>query len=355
LGVESRFTFDEALPVIETEHYESTLREAYAQLARAITDLLEGRRMWDSERTLPESISLNEDNLLIKQSIKELSVEDQKNYNDLRQKLKDAAIRGDDHKAAFYRFELGKLSIKCGNYQSAEVLLESALTYNANSNNNEATSAILLNLAQVARAQKNYVQALEYLDNRLELDKATKNQTNLSFTYFEMGFVKIDSGNPDQAILLFNLSKRNSKYIEDIRYIAQINNGLALAYYGTKQLAMAKKYALRFLDQSKANLIPDDILTASIALTIIYKAQQNYKDALEAANASLSYATSANSLFDIAQVHGVIGDIYIKLGDYKNALDHYNKNLIVVNKLGDKGWAKRLKTRINSLKKEYHI
>lgn len=349
LGIESRYTFDEDLPVIETEHFESTLKEAYAQLARAITDLLEGRQMWDSDRLIPDTISLKEESLLKKQSIKKLSESDQNNFEELRIKLKEASIRGDDHKAAFYRFELGKLSIKSGNYDSAEVLFEAALTYNMSANNTEAISAILMGLAQLMRNQGNSDQAFNYLEEKLKIDKSNNNEFGISAAYFETGLTYIAVDKSDQAIKYFKLALDQSKKIDDTRLIAQIYNGLALAYYEKKKYSMAFKYATKFFNLSKESSISTDIITASFALSVILNAQKRYKDAIEAANVCLTYSKAENSYSDIAQVYEILGDNYKKLGDINTAKAMYQAAFAAVKKLGNKEWERKLREIIKRL------
>lgn len=195
LGIDPRFTFDEALPAIEDKII-SRLNDSYKDLAQAICDLHAGRDLWSTHK--PDFITITDNN-----------------RDTLLRQLNDAAKRGDEHKVAYITFELGRLAINDRKYEEAESLLQSALAYHTQRDEPTAILRILGTLALLRVNQGRVTDAENLLNESFAIAKKTRNRTHEAGLLHNLALLNASCNKIEEAKLCFNSSLKISKRLND--------------------------------------------------------------------------------------------------------------------------------------------
>ncbi|MBA3827474.1 MAG: tetratricopeptide repeat protein [Taibaiella sp.] len=192
------------------------------------------------------------------------------------------------------RVTLGDLYLNIGNLDSANITYRTALVYRPN------YPVAELGMAKVARARKNYDEAIEHTKAAIKLQSEAAFVTYLGDLYELKG----DTGKAKEVRSdVIRLMEDGEKDQKDVLVKHNANRELAMAYLNDNNIAKALEY-----DQKDLNMRPDNIDANELAAWIYYR-KGDYTNAKMHADKMLKTNTkNANSLYKA-------GVIYISAGD----------------------------------------
>lgn len=329
LGVEPRFTFKEELPVLDESYTQSSLKSSYEQLTYAITDLLEGRRLWSSQRKLPFQLSLNETNTSVISYSRtiELDCDAEIEAEKLKNEISSASERGDDHRSAYLSYKLGQVLLVLSKVEEAELLLKASLTYNKSRGSLDAISAVEYSLGNIKMYSKKYNEAIRHFEESLKIDKVLKNISGESSAYYQIGLAQNNITSYDDAIKSFKNALKLAKKIEDKDLEGRTNNAIALSYYSISNYSQAMKFLTDYLKISEENNDKYNSSIAHFALGIVSKAQKNYTKALTYIDKTIPFNRKIRNYTTLLACYRLCGDIYVEIADTNNAISSYKQAL----------------------------
>jgi two-component system, sensor histidine kinase PdtaS len=157
-------------------------------------------------------------------------------------------------------------------------------------------STLLSNLGVLYKVTGDYVSALDYYQQSLEIRKKTGSKYGIGICYLNIGNIYVDNKN-DELGLSYYL-KAEQMFIEaDNRFgVSGVLNNIALVYQRQKDFEKAQQYFER----------------------------------------ALSISVEINDRKKIAQVYNNIGHLYQEFDDCDKALDYYSLSLIIRKEIEDK-------------------
>lgn len=325
LGVEPRFTFKEELPVIDDSYIQSSLKSSYENLASAITDLLEGRTMWSSAGDVTFDIRFGEDKTPVISYLRTVDVDGdpQLEAENLKKALSSAAERGDDHRAAHFRYRLGQIYSSMGKFDEAEGLFQASLTYNRNRGILTAVSAIAFAIGALKVKIAQYGEAAKYFLEAVQVDSSLNNFSGQISALYQAGLANNLMDNPDTAIELFNKALSLSKKFKNPDDQPRILNGLAMAYHFKNQPIEASK----LLKQCYTISVKTDNYSyaslAKFALAVVAFNNKKINEAFKYANECVLVAEQNDMPSNSILAKIMIGDIHKVRNEKQSAVEAY--------------------------------
>jgi Signal transduction histidine kinase len=205
--------------------------------------------------------------------------------------------KNDSLAGSFYR-NLGMAYTFKKVYDTAKICFDTSLLYAIETKQVEL-ELFLYNAYTVYYAdQRNYRASLEYYDKAIRLAEKTE-------FYMRLSVIKYNAG---------------------------------VAYYNTNDFEKAEKYLLDAVEimNTKSKRIDNSTMSAYYnMLSLLYKAQKRFDEALEAGQKALEYAQSANSKHDLARALLSCAMAYTKLKkEDKKAFEMINQALKLANEMG---------------------
>lgn len=234
-------------------------------------------------------------------------------------------------------------------------------------NDKEGEAMVLTNLGYVSKKSGDLSSAIQYYNDAVKINKEIDNKlgtyasvNNLGLAYFTLGDIqkaltcyfeglKIAEGLNDkrrQARMYNNIAGiyegqkekgRHLEYLEkglkmaieggEKRGEAAILNNLVVAYVNSKEYDKAQKDVERVIQI--ANELSDKGLLSNglSALANVNRTTGNFSEALNNENQALAIRRGMGNKVDISASTNFMGETYIKLNDYKQAIAYFNESL----------------------------
>jgi len=329
LGIEPRFTFKEELPVLDNSYSQSSLKLSYEQLAYAITDLLEGRRLWSTQRIYPFQLSINEENtsLISYSRTIELDGDAKIEAKKLKNEISAASDRGDDHRSAYLRYKLGQVLVVLGSYEEAESLLEASLTYNTSKGFLDAVSAINYSIGNLRMYKSKYKDAIRYFLESVKIDKTLNNVAGESSAHYQIGIAKHSLTLTDDALISLKTALKLARKINDKFLEANAYNAIALCYFTKNNYSQTVNYLIKHKNICESNNDQYGSSIAYFALGVVTRFQKKYLQSISYYEKAVSLNKLINDYDDIVNCYDSMGDIYLEISDHKKAMLYYNKSV----------------------------
>ncbi|EGR28005.1 hypothetical protein IMG5_185070 [Ichthyophthirius multifiliis] len=205
-------------------------------------------------------------------------------------------------------FNIGNCYLKLGKYDGAKEYYKRALELNRDPN-------YLFNYAKMFELNGQYEDAKEEYERALSL---LKNNTNAVQSYlkikFSIGNCELHSGNFDKSIQFYEqvLKSENKDVFEELA-IVYFNKGMALYQKGEMEKAVTEY--LQALEQDPS------LKAAHFQLGCILVDKKKYQEAIEKFYTSLS-TENEDDVYN-AKVHNDLGYCFTQLGDFQNAVNHF--------------------------------
>jgi tetratricopeptide (TPR) repeat protein len=198
------------------------------------------------------------------------------------------------------------------------------------------TSKVRLLWELSTQSQKgNFLQALEYSDQALNLAMESENKTFISSSYLSKGSCLLFAGQYDKALECYFDGLRIAEEIEDLRLFSRIQNNIGVIYDYLKKYDLALEAYLKTLEVF--NSMPQKMQLKERSklcsyynnIGSIYLTREDYATAETYFLKALDIATVYNDLRQQGIIYNNMGKVYRLRKDYPKSYEYLNKSLEV--------------------------
>lgn len=154
----------------------------------------------------------------------------------------------------------------------------------------------------------------------------------------------VNLGRYDEALEKLEEASKSVDTSVDLSALININYYLIYSYQNQQNAGF--EYLMNAYDLVRDNGSPSRYLNVLVQLTYHHSLQNSYRESLSYAIEGLELAEKINSKKQAANLHDLLGRIYIQLGEYELSLDHYNQAIRIHESNGDFSTANALKISI---------
>ena len=187
----------------------------------------------------------------------------------------------------------------------------------------------LINLGNLYRQQDLNDKALQFYNKALAIESAKFNIKNVTALKNNIAGIYYDKKVYDKAISYYKESIALSKEIEDNINLVSALNGLGYSYLEVKQHSKAIWYFEESRDISILNEYSYDLSDSYDGLAETYYDRKEYNLALLNAQKLVELANAYDFLKHKKNAYALLSKIYKSTGDFKKALESYEKYKIV--------------------------
>jgi len=194
--------------------------------------------------------------------------------------------------------------------------------------------------------QSDLDKSLSLLDSALYVSEQTENIYLIAKSYYSLAYVYWDNSMFQEALLHFKESEELFLKTEAHYALARIYMYYSIHNKNIGDLATSLDYCFK-IEKLYQNL-NEEKSRADILGRIgnIYLEMGNYDDALKILNASLSKFQSLNAEKNLPYAYERIGSLYLKMGNYSKAEEYFLKSIELGSKVGNKIRLNGLKTNM---------
>jgi tetratricopeptide (TPR) repeat protein len=190
---------------------------------------------------------------------------------------------------------IGMISIAQQKFDEALLNYSAALRIAKENKDKKTIGASYNNIANVYSDKQNFTKALTYYDSCLEVYLEVDDKVGIAGAYNNIGNSYVRNGEYEKAIVNHLHCIEILKAIENNAGLSRVYSNIGDAYILQKKYDIAKKYLL----ESKAlstQIGNHDVLRDTYrALAVLYKDQNNYKEAYDNYNNYIAYRDSLNN------------------------------------------------------------
>lgn len=158
--------------------------------------------------------------------------------------------------------------------------------------NKDGASSALNNIGTVYRYLKQYGKALEYYERTLKLKEELKTKRGVALTLNNIGATYLDSGDYKHALEYFERALPILKEVDDKNTIASLINDIGVANLKMGKLDAARQESSTSFMLAQSIGAKALVREAAANLWQVYRAQNNYQDALKYHEIYLTYKDS---------------------------------------------------------------
>ena len=181
----------------------------------------------------------------------------------------------------------------------------------------------------------NYTEALNYLNESLQIYKNIEDKKNIARCLNNIGNVYNNLGNYDKALDYHLQSLRIDEELDDKIGITSSLNNIGNVYQNINASEKALEYYLKALQLTYEIDDKHAIATALNNVGNVHLSQGDFERALEFYNKSLKIKELIDDKFGMANSFNNIGIAFQGLKNSKKALEYYQKSLNLMGELGD--------------------
>ncbi len=184
----------------------------------------------------------------------------------------------------------------------------------------------LINLGAACMYQGDFEASEDYSNRALEVAKKSENINLIGAAYNNLGSIQVEKGNLEKASEYYQIGLDYSLKYGDLEGVSAGYNNLGYMFYAYSQLDSA----LYYYKKSAAIDIACQNYTVLIATTNSIAAIFGHLNQLDSAkfyvDQAIDYAKSKNNLYELSYAYSLKYKIHKKEGDYKQALQYYEKH-----------------------------
>lgn len=219
-----------------------------------------------------------------------------KSINLYNQSVKIQKTLGDEISLSATYSNLGDVYLQTNEYDIAIEHYSKSLEFAKRTDYTNQISLSLNNIGRVYFKRQEYHLAEIYYRKSLKIDSTMNNLYGKARAYYNLGMVKNEQGETDEALKLL---KSSLSYYEssDLRLAkAQVNTGLAKVYLGKKEYGLARKHAINGHKIAIETKNLNAIMQSSLLLYKVYDYYNEHEKALEF---YISFRSSQDSLLKV--------------------------------------------------------
>lgn len=209
-------------------------------------------------------------------------------------------------------------------FDSGKILLDKAYNLIEKNNNKEAIiqkATIIHTYANIYHQKQEYDSALtKYLES-ISLFTQVKEENKIFFSFYNISGIYNLMEDTAKAMFYAKETERMAKTSTDSNYLMRSLIAMAEAYAGKKEYDSVFVYSQRgiALSTSMNNVFGVGKFYTLLGTYYVQKTQQ-YDTAISCFKEALRLYNSINIWYDIALVKQLLGNVYLKKGDYNNAV-----------------------------------
>ncbi len=158
--------------------------------------------------------------------------------------------------------------------------------------NKSGASYALINIGIVYRYTKQYAKSLAYNEQALKLNEELGNKRNIALTLTNMGSTYLDSGDYKHALTYFERALPIVQELDDKNTMANLINDIGAVYFKQGKLDLAEKESSRAFAMGETIGAKTIVRDASENLWKVYRARNDYRQALQFHERYLLYKDS---------------------------------------------------------------
>ena len=208
----------------------------------------------------------------------------------------------------------------------------------ANSLNYEKGQSRALNcLGLNCWAQGNYALAFSHYRHSLEISKASGDTLSQANTLNNLAKLYIDLGSNDRALAYYFQTLKIKEDAKDAYGVARVLNNIGEIYLSLKRYNEALKFFLQSLAMKSSGAGDQEGLASAYQnIGDVYRAKGNFKAALEQYQKSLQKSIAINKKSGISDALFSIAETQSARNESNSALDSFSRALKIREELGDK-------------------
>lgn len=182
----------------------------------------------------------------------------------------------------------------------------------------------------------NHKDAINYLNQALEINQKSKNLYGLNINTRSIGVCHVHMGEYENALNFYYKSLRiceaNNFEVER----ATVLNNIGLVNVSLKNSQKASEYFFRALEINEKLQNKTEIALVLASIAFNYYNSYDYPKAIEFYKRSIALNIELENQDNLARNYSSIGSAYLNLSNYPIALDYYQKALTINEKRGNK-------------------
>ncbi len=210
-------------------------------------------------------------------------------------------------------------------YDSSLIILKIALRSLKNIDSYQTKGAVYTNLGLLHHSIGKLEEAINYYIKGVKCFEKINDNRNINITYNNIGTLYVELEFFEKALEYFRIKAKNDFQIGDIvEYLHSYSNiGMCYSNLGMTDSAL-------FIYEDAARIV-DTIDDARIRGLIYnnlgteYHKHNRYNDAIKYYKKAIIYRNENNNKYGLAATYNAVGELYISLGDMKNALINLEK------------------------------
>jgi len=191
-------------------------------------------------------------------------------------------------------------------------------------------------LGNICYYQGNYNNVIHFYDSSAMAYEQVGDSLGLSKVWNNLGIIYQNIGNYDKSIDYHYRSLDCKINLKDSLGIANSYNNIGSIYYDMEDLSKAHKYFVKALEISEKLNNPNAIQSNLNNLGLINQESGKIEESLEYFERSLQTSEKTNNQNSIANTYHNIGKSKFLLGEYNSALEYYFRSLDIYNNIGVK-------------------
>ncbi len=256
--------------------------------------------------------------------------------------------------------EISSIYFKLGDCPSALHYILQSLKINTELGDSEGIANNYNELGKLYIFLQEYEEAIDHFKKGLKIFEGLKQKNQMVNSYFLLGNAYNWLDEYDKALYYLLRAAHSIEFIEDSDTKAKTLGSLAILYTKLKEYEKAINYFNEALNVAKDGSSP--VVKAQIKKSLgnLYIDLTQYDKAIEVLTSALLIAETSPMEGQLVKIHQFLSCAYEKLGDYKNALNHYQKyfdldKLVTSEEVNLKTKALHIKYDLEELKKQKEI
>ncbi len=245
-----------------------------------------------------------------------------------------------------------------GNYDKAMENFLKAIEFYEKIGAKNNLSSVLYNMGALHFYKGSYDKAMEYCDQSLKLREEIKNPYGIAYSYLLKGVIFEAEKKYDEALEANNKALKIDEELGDKQGIASILLNISTCYINQNKLTEARKYSLDALRIIKETGIIKLQLNIYNNIGDIELRLKNYKAAVTHFLQTASLADSTGDKPELKDAYKGLATAYSFMGEYKNAFMYLQKHMDIKDTLFNAEKNRQLTemdTKYQSVKKEKEI
>jgi len=221
---------------------------------------------------------------------------------------------------------LGVVSMYDNNSENAIINIKKAIDIYKELNDSTSLIRTTINLGAVYYNNEDFEKSIQMYKSILNTSDKYLNDLGRSILYNNIALNYIAVNKPEEALEMLELSLSIKNELNDIRGIATCYSNLGIVYSNIDSIDIAKQYYI------KAKKLHEDvdnklgIVHCDMDLANLYIKENKPQKAIETITNAIDLVESNNFLFMLSEVYNVLSRAYEKEGDFKRALELYQKS-----------------------------